>query len=302
MSLSLQSFKVSTGEKPASSSKFNNLVQAIEDYVNSLPISSLADYPGDADQYPDGSGNWSVPAGSGSPGVTDWSEISGTFTYSSADSPTFVMSTPSNQTGTVPVGAKIKVTQGTDKYFVATAVGATTITLYGGTDYTLLNATITAVSYSTRRVPFGFPITPDKWTVSTTSTSDSTQTNPVSGTWYNPGSNSITVPIGVWDVYYEGHLKALFSTPSGAITCAGTLSTGAATESDTQLSAYLHTGTSGSTSNRVAANVFRRKLLTVTVKTPYYLNAKVSDANSSAIGWYGSTAGATLIRAVCAYI
>lgn len=299
MTVNLQSYKVAAGEKPASSTKQNNMIQATEDALNDIDPAAISGFPNDASQFLDGSGSWSTPA---SPAVTDWASVAGTFTYSSADAPTYVMSTPSNLSGTIQVGSKIKVTQTTDKFFVATAVGATTITMYGGTDYSLLNSTITAVAYSSRRAPFGFPLAPDKWTVATTSTSDATQTNPTSGTWYNPGSNSITIPIGVWDVYYEGHLKALFSAGGGSITIAGTLSTGASSESDTQLSCYLHTGNTGGTASRMGVSVYRRKFLTLASKTQYFLNAKVNDSSGSAVGWYGSSAGATIIRAVCAYI
>jgi len=60
------------------------------------------------------------------------------------------------------VGTRVKLTQTTIKYFVVSAdptfgAGATTVTISGGTDYTLANAAISANNYSYVVNPQGYP-------------------------------------------------------------------------------------------------------------------------------------------------
>ena len=102
---------------------------------------------------------------------------------------------------------KIKLTQGTVKYFIITAVstysgGNTTITVYGGTDYDLANAAITSPYYSMMKSPQGFPMSPAKWTGEFTSSDTQTQSAPTNGTCYNIGATSLNIPIGAWNLAY----------------------------------------------------------------------------------------------------
>jgi len=66
-----------------------------------------------------------------------------------------------NLTSVFPVGTKIKCTQTTVKYFYVIAAaysgGDTTLTLTGGSDYTVANAAITEFHYSHAAVADGFP-------------------------------------------------------------------------------------------------------------------------------------------------
>ena len=66
-----------------------------------------------------------------------------------------------NLTSVFPVGTKIKCTQTTVKYFYVIAAaysgGDTTLTLTGGSDYTVADAAITEFAYSHAAVANGFP-------------------------------------------------------------------------------------------------------------------------------------------------
>lgn len=128
-----------------------------------------------------------------------------TWTYASADAPTFTFTVPGDVTGKYHPGMRVKLTQTTVKYFIITASSYsspnTTITVYGGTDYVLANAAITNNYVSNVKAPQGFPLSPTKWTE--TGGSTSTQATPTSGTTYNVGGN-IVLPIGVWDVTWRG--------------------------------------------------------------------------------------------------
>lgn len=87
-----------------------------------------------------------------------WIGSNETWTYVS--STTFTVA--SDVTGKYQLGDKIKLTQTTAKYFYVIATptfgaGVTTITVSGGTDYTLANAAITSPFYSKVDNPQAFP-------------------------------------------------------------------------------------------------------------------------------------------------
>lgn len=86
-----------------------------------------------------------------------WTTDTQTWTYVSATS---FKITGTDVTAQFPVGTKIKLTQTTAKYFYVTAATFstdTTVTVTGGTDYSLANATITSPMYSYMETPQGHP-------------------------------------------------------------------------------------------------------------------------------------------------
>jgi hypothetical protein len=54
-------YRVASGEKPASSTKFNNFLQVVQDGMNAMPPANLLGFPSDASKFLDGAGGWSVP-------------------------------------------------------------------------------------------------------------------------------------------------------------------------------------------------------------------------------------------------
>jgi hypothetical protein len=80
-----------------------------------------------------------------------------TWTYASAT--TFTVA--GDQTVKFSKGTRIKLTQSTVKYFIVSAssfsAGVTTVTITGGTDYTLANATVSDNYYSYEANPQGYP-------------------------------------------------------------------------------------------------------------------------------------------------
>lgn len=86
-----------------------------------------------------------------------WVEATDTWTYASAT--TFTIAGV-DRTAQFPVGTKVKLTQTSVKYFYVTASAFatdTTITVTGGSDYTLANAAITSPFFSNAATPNGFP-------------------------------------------------------------------------------------------------------------------------------------------------
>lgn len=230
-------------------------------------------------------------------GADGWSAGTGTWTYSSADDPTFVIATSADQTGLIGVGDRIKLTQTTAKYFIVTAIDASTITVYGGTDYDLANAAITSPYYSHMKAPLGFPLTPAKWSVLATDSTDRTQATPTSGTFYNLGSFSSSIPIGVWHVRYCVHVRATEGT-AAACTMQTALSTANNSNSDASLSTYVVMNVS-TVGDHVAS---RTKTLTLASKTTYYLNTNTGAVGIDSIANLNSTAFPAVIEAICAYL
>lgn len=235
----------------------------------------------------------------GSDIVNGWNAISG-LSYSSADSPTFVIATTTDLTAIIGVGDRIKLTQTTVKYFIVTAITASTITVYGGTDYTLVNAAITDAYYSHMKRPVGFPIDKTKWTIEMSSTSDATQASPTANVWYNLGSLSITIHIGAWDV--ECMIPMACAANAAAINQFFTLSTANNSESDINWTAFIAIiFPSAGVSNTIYAPLFRKNPIVETSKTTHYLNSKTTNSGVGTLYFTGSLSK-IIVRAISAYL
>jgi len=165
--------------------------------------------PGIQSQYLRGDGTWGVSAGGGNvvgpgsaisnnpvlfdgtsgtlikdgDGYSGWIATSETWTYSSVDAPSYVFTISGDKTTKYSAGMKVRLTDAAaTKYFIITKVayGApnTSVTVYGGTDYTLAGGAITNPCYSIQKSPFGFPLNPTKWTVEVTDVTQRSQVNP----------------------------------------------------------------------------------------------------------------------------
>ena len=96
------------------------------------------------------------PKGTGKVEITNlygWQPSQGAWTYVSATS----MTVPAADAALMSVGTKIWLNQSGSKYFYVTGIAGTTITITGGSDYTLANAAITAPYFSNAATPVGFP-------------------------------------------------------------------------------------------------------------------------------------------------
>jgi len=198
-------------------------------------------------------------------------------------------------------GMRVRYTQTTVKYGIITAVstfsgGNTTITIYGGTDYTTANAAISANSYSFSKAPQGFPLDPAKWTETLTDSSGRTQSSPTAGTWYNLGSLSLSIPIGCWNVSYSAGGEA-FRNVAAAKDLYATLSTANNSESDSSFTSRYY----AETILDIEINLTRSKVLNLAAKTTYFLNAKTGQSSLTSIAFNGNVTP-TIVRAVCAYL
>jgi hypothetical protein len=237
--------------------------------------------------------------------IDGWVSAGETWTYASADDPTYTFTVAADVTTKYSAGMKIKLTQGTVKYFIITAVstysgGNTTITVYGGTGYDLANSAISANAYSMVRSPFGFPMNPNLWTVELADTSQRSQASAAQNTWYNLGSLSITMPIGVWDVSYKVPCN-IYVTSTVGFVMEVTLSTGNNSETDAEMSTITYLNDSTNIGKQFKSTVYAQTVYALAAKTVYYLNARTTTAGAPTIYFDGDLI-TTIIRAVCAYL
>lgn len=252
---------------------------------------------------PNGTGG--VSWGAGGIGVDGWVTAGATLTYTSADAPTFVAGTSGDLTGAISVGMRLKLTQTTVKYFIVTAIDASTITLYGGTDYTLANAAITSPAYSPVKAPLGFPLDPAKWSVQVVdSTPSAQQASPTVGTWYNMDGLSgavlsITIPIGAWYVSWQATIAG--NSSAGSFDFLVALSASTNSSSDLDLQAAYNGDT---TVNVPLVGVGRSKLLSLSAKQKYQIVMQVGGADNTPdfIAIEGANDSDTILRAVSAYL
>jgi hypothetical protein len=243
-----------------------------------------------------------TPAAVGAIPNDAWIAGTGTWSYSSADAPTFVISINADVTALIGVGDRIKHTQTTIKYFIVTAVGAfgggaTLVTVYGGTDYTLANAAITSPYYSHVKAPFGFPMSPIKWTETLTDTTQRSQAPPVAGTWYNLGSLSKAVPIGAW----RASLKVLGQHNSGGAVSdfSITLSTANNSESNVNMTAN-GVAVAGAGTIQSYLTIFTQDVLVLTSKTTHYINTKSNTGGGTL--YNRNEVLSLLLTFTCAYL
>ena len=250
--------------------------------------------PNDAFQALLGNGAWGYPLPDG------WIPAGETWTYKSADAPTYTFTVSGDKSTKYYPGMRLKLTQTTAKYFIVTKVTYsspnTTVTIYGGTDYDLTNATITNPFYSMMKAPAGFPLDPLKWTVSLINTTIYEQSNPVNDQWYNLGSLSIYIPIGAWRVDFWVVAQVLQPSAAGiSLKAALSTSTSSATDSDLKMLHYLESCTG------YIGLVTKGKYLNIDSKTRYYVIESCSGTNISKLYCNGASS-ATKVMAVCAYL
>ena len=173
-------------------------------------------------------------------------------TRTAADDPTYTIRFSGvDLTGVLQEGMPIKWTQNSIVRYgwISSALslpsGNTSITVLtrlnsSSSNYDVLDTATYSISnfaYGRLKQPgFGFPIDREKWTLLITDTTDRTQSSPTAGTYYQPGSLGITVPIGQWRLGFVGVLSA--SVTNLQVSMQFILSTTTNSISDGQLAGY----------------------------------------------------------------
>lgn len=207
---------------------------------------------------------------------------------------------PTDATTKYSNGMRVKFTQPTNgvKYGIIVKVEATKLTVFlpSGTDFD--NEAITSPCFSMVKIPAGFNANPALWKLELVDTSSKTQSSPSSGVWYNIGSLSLALPIGVWDLEYAACMVTSKGSASD-INASVTLSTANNSESDSEFTSVFG-AVAGTNTIGTYQNSTRRKIISLAAATTYYMNvmSPSSPANIRAVG----SSAATVIRATCAYL
>ena len=240
---------------------------------------------------------------------TGWITVSDTWVFGSTTTYTNTNTTYSctftiagvDRTDELQAGMKIQFTQSTGgtKWGIIIKVAFstnTTVTAFLGEDSTLVDEAITAPFYSHARSPHGFPMDPDTWTVETALTSNDQQLTPTASTWYNIGTTTIDIPLGLWGVEIQV-LAKVDDTVAGNIVGYVTLSTANNSETDKDWTSAIQ--------NEDAEQVWqmcnRDKMLTLAADDTYYLNMRSGGVSLASIAFLGAI-GTTFVRARCPYL
>lgn len=188
---------------------------------------------------------------------------------------------------------------GTTEYGIVTAAAFstnTTLTVQVPEGYALpTTGGVSAVSYSINKIPFGFPIDPAKWTITTTSANDRT----TASTSYTTLTDTIVVPIGVWNLSYKA-TAMVFVTATSTLRGWLTLSSDASTETHSKLTAnVLSRDASAAAQSLAGSTVTPSTVVSLAASTTFTLIGKVS---AGTIQVEGSTSTPTIFEAVCAYL
>ena len=244
-----------------------------------------------------------------------WQDANETWTFSSVDDPTGVITAPGDLTGKYGVGMRIKLTNGGNTIYGIISKDPvysdpnTTITFLHEIDPTdnlalhlMADSAITANYYSSAKAPLNFPLDPDKWTVKLEYTTDLiTYVNPaIGGTLYSSNTARLEIPIGVWDCQYRaGALKSVRSD-GAAHNHGATLSSDGTTETNPESSHFAE----NPDSINLTSSPKGQALIEKTTKGYVYLMAVAFQTTSGALTLAcGVETGSTLvIKSTSAYL
>lgn len=238
--------------------------------------------------------------------VGDWRNASGTLAYGTYDSnyKTGFFTTSSDLSGVLSPGMRLKFTQTTDgtKYGIITSVAAGSIGAFLGTAYDLDNESITSPQYSSVKSPYGFNCDPNAWKQEITSGSALSVTNGTA--WGNASGLSLYIPIGAWNVEYFGLMFVDMDSSTTIAQAWTTLGTANNAETDAEFTSsgnFLIVTGASSGDQQSKQMQSKRKFLTLSQNTRYYLNNKTTTGTFGAVQLKGDEAK-TVIRAVNAYL
>lgn len=235
--------------------------------------------------------------------ISGWINSPHTFTFGSSDKPIFNITTPGDLTSYYTPGNRFAIysANGLSTFFLlhgATFGGSfTTLNLFGGQSFNLGNTTISTVKFSPFKVPQGFPAGIDQWSISYLGLSNLTQSPPTAGVWYNIGG-TLSIPVGVWSVDYDGVLSGIRSV-AGDIEMKATLSVFGNTESSKNWTNERYWSVS---QLQMVDNVAKQGIIVAPGKTTYHLNGLLNTGSNNSIQFLGAIHVNTRITARSSYL
>ena len=249
--------------------------------------------------------------------LSGWISVSDVWTYAGADNPVYQVYVSGDVTSdpNYKLGHKVRcANSGTTFYGFIVKVNVydstndrTPVYIYGGIDYSLVDGVITSPCISKVKSPDGFPLDPEKWSISLVDTSQQAISSPTND-WCSPGSLSIYVPIGLWAVYSQILVSISINTSAGEGTAQArtTISSSLTDASHSELSRDMLVMLPLSTNLAILrfSATTGGEIISVTSPTTFYLLARpFSPKPIYAIEFRGDLPGmATYVKFVCAYL
>lgn len=243
---------------------------------------------------------------------TGWNPLTAVVpTRASADDPTYVLTFAGvDLTDRATEGCPVKFTQNGATVFGwiskdSTFSTNTTVTLYCGTDYDVLDTAIYPITSFRVGLPkqpgIGFPVNPDKWTVEVTDTTTRDKEYPTNNTIYysDLGSIHLSVPVGSWNISLSLNLFRV--STSNVVSAEACLSTSNTSISDNELRERLKLHYSGPTNAQLQMSMFMKKNILLSSKTTYYVIAIPREGNDGRITLRNEEQ-TLVVRAVCNYL
>ena len=242
------------------------------------------------------------------PQLTGWNPDTETWAYHSVDDPTgYIKIEGKDVSANYSIGWRIMFTNGGNVIKgIITAITFTDpdtiITFLHEIDptdnqalYLLTNSAITENYFSPHKAPLGFPMSPAKWSVTFLDTTQRDQSTPTQNTWYNLGTLSFSLPIGVWDINWSAQGRYTAATVISISMQLG-ISTSNNSVSDTNL--IMESGLNSTFSDH---SYYQSGLVTQTSKTNWYVIGRTRNASVAGIGLVNSITP-FLVTATCAYL
>lgn len=243
------------------------------------------------------------------PQLTGWNPDAETWVYHNVDDPTgYFKIEGKDVSANYSVGWRIMFTNGGNVIKgIITAITYsdpdTIITFLHEIDpadnqalYLLQNSAITENYVSPHKAPLGFPMSPAKWSVVASDATVREQTNPTQNTWYNLGSFSISIPIGVWNTYFIAQTYN-FRATAGALSAWVSLST-----ANNSASTAAHTVRSYNAADTGLMDaLYNSFVISVASKTTYYLVEKTDQTGVTSLTLNPGNETSRIV-ATCAYL
>lgn len=158
---------------------------------------------------------------------------------------------------------------------------------------------VSAMSYSTQKIPLNFPTQKSKWRVISTIRSNIEKASPASSTWYSQNTDFV-VPIGSWDVQYQGGLSGTKSSTTYGPSNASISSSASAVTNPESTTGHYHLSNVASIAHIISLNG-RLSLDLTSATTHYAIVSCTTGSSDTGVGWRGDITP-LVINMDCAYL
>lgn len=158
---------------------------------------------------------------------------------------------------------------------------------------------VSSVDYANDKIPYNFPMSPEKWTLHVLLMTAVGTLTPTQNTWYNSSGIKLSVPVGGWRLEY---IAATYTNDTSAtsVVAQTNLSTSASAEDDVAMRTHSQMNV-GSGNLVLLVPQSKNKHVTLSALTDYYLihRTTVSGVENLAVA---ADVFPTTITALCAYL